>query len=210
MPTDRATCVLALSDLAAVIGTAPPRLGRTRLVCVDGPAGSGKTSLAGRLEALLNRAGTVVAVVHMDDVYRGWETDFGEVHQRLHQQLLEPLSRGVRGRYQRYDWVAGKFTEWLSVAVCEVLLLEGVGSAPQRLAPMSSMVIWVEAPADVRLSRGRLRDGARVLPKWRAWMQHEDAEHRRERTRERADLRIDGSPSVDLPADQVLANRSVR
>ncbi len=46
----------------------PPTLGAGRLVCVDGPAGSGKTSLA---DAVARR--TAAQVVHMDDLYGGWD-----------------------------------------------------------------------------------------------------------------------------------------
>ena len=44
----------ALTGFAALaerVRAAPPRLGGTRLVCVDGPAGSGKTTFAARLAA---------------------------------------------------------------------------------------------------------------------------------------------------------------
>src|SRR5205085_5813827 len=44
----------------------PPLLGATRLVCVDGPAGSGKTTFADRLTEAL---GGAAALVHMDDLY---------------------------------------------------------------------------------------------------------------------------------------------
>ena len=54
-PVDADVAVrLAVERLA----TAPPRLGRTRLVCVDGPAGSGKTTLAGRLAGALPQPST--------------------------------------------------------------------------------------------------------------------------------------------------------
>ena len=59
----------AVPALADRVRAAVPLLGRTRLVCVDGPAGSGKTTLADRLVTAL---GPGAAVVHMDDLYAGW------------------------------------------------------------------------------------------------------------------------------------------
>ena len=44
---------LPLADLAARVRAGEPRLGGTRLVCIDGPAGSGKTTLTARLAAAL-------------------------------------------------------------------------------------------------------------------------------------------------------------
>ena len=189
--------VLALEELADRLAGAPARLGGTRLVCVDGPAGSGKTTLAAALHAHLDRS----AVVHMDDVYRGWDTDFDEVHQRLRQQLVEPLREGRTARYQRYDWYAGRFDAWVEVPPPAVLLLEGVASAHASLDPVTSTLVWIEVDRDERIRRGVERDGVDVLPQWLAWMAHEEAEHDRQRTRDRADLRLRG----DGPTDRFVA-----
>jgi uridine kinase len=185
--------LLALRELADRVAGAPARLGRTRLVCIDGPAGSGKTTLADALHAHLDDA----AVVHMDDVYRGWDTDFDEVHQRLREQLVEPLLEGRSTRYQRYDWHAGRFDRWVSVAPPAVLLLEGVASGHVSLDPVTSMLVWVEVERSERVRRGVERDGPDVLPRWLAWMAHEEVEHRRQRTRERADLLLRGDGAAD-------------
>jgi uridine kinase len=180
--------VLGLDDLASRVARTTPRLGRTRLVCVDGPAGSGKTTLAMALRERLDDA----ALVHMDDVYRGWGTDFDEVHDRLDAQLVEPLRHGREARYQRYDWVAGRLDAWVAVPPPRVLLLEGVASGSGRLDPVMSLLVWIEVDRDERVRRGVDRDGPAVLPQWLAWMKHEEAEHARQRTRERAGLRLRG------------------
>jgi uridine kinase len=174
--------------LAGLIRAAPARLGRTRLVAVDGPAGSGKTTLAARLADALPGSGTV----HMDDVYCGWETDFAEVHERLRAQVIEPLGRGEPGRYQRYDWYAGELADWVDLPVPEVLLLEGVASGARSLDSYLSLLIWVEVPRAQRISRAVERDGPDVLAHWYAWMDHEAGEHRRQDTRARAHMRLGG------------------
>ncbi|MDQ4084756.1 MAG: AAA family ATPase [Actinomycetota bacterium] len=185
--------VLSLEDLAGRLVGRPALLGRTRLVCVDGPAGSGKTTLANALQAQLADA----VVVHMDDVYRGWDTDFDEVHQRLREQLVDPLREDRTACYQRYDWHAGRFDAWVSVPPPEVLLLEGVASAHVSLDPVTSMLVWIEVDRSERVRRGLERDGPEVLPRWLAWMAHEEIEHERQRTRERAHLRLRGDGPVD-------------
>jgi energy-coupling factor transporter ATP-binding protein EcfA2 len=177
-----------LDDLADRVRRAPARLGSTRLVCIDGPAGSGKTTLADALAARLDDA----TVAHMDDVYRGWDTDFDEVHTRLRSQLVEPLQHGLPARYQRYDWAAEQFDLWVDVPVPAVLLLEGVGSGSQSLDPWRSLLVWVEVGRPERLRRGLDRDGPQVLHHWLAWMRHEEVEHARQRTRARADVRLRG------------------
>ncbi|MGH3387017.1 MAG: uridine kinase family protein [Nocardioidaceae bacterium] len=180
-------------DLADRITAAPARLGATRLVCIDGPAGSGKTTLAARLAQLLPGS----TVVHMDDVYRGWETDFAEVHRRLADQVVAPLRAGRPARYQRYDWYAGELADWVDLPVPDVLILEGVGSGARSLDAVRSLLVWIEVPEEQRIARGVERDGAAVLPNWRAWMAHEAVEHARQQTRERADLRLLGDGPLD-------------
>ncbi len=61
-------------DLATLVADAEPRCGSTRLVCIDGPAGSGKTTLAEALSEVLDGA----PVVHMDDLYEGWGQALGD------------------------------------------------------------------------------------------------------------------------------------
>lgn len=169
-----------------------PRLGAVRLVCIDGPAGSGKTTLAAALARVLVGRGADVAVLHLDDLYEGWAGLEGNLWPRLAAQVLEPLRRGRPGRYQRYDWYAGAFDGWVDVPVPQVLVLEGCGSARRAADGLVVLRVWVEAPPDVRLARGLERDGEAMRPQWERWMADEAAHFAREATRERADVRLDG------------------
>ena len=58
------------------------------------------------------------------------------------------------------------------------------------------MLVWVEAPYDVRLRRGLERDGDAFAPHWEQWAADEAALFARERTRERADVVVDGTRAV--------------
>jgi uridine kinase len=187
------TRLVGLAQLARRIAAAPPKLGDTRLVCIDGPAGSGKTTLAGELRReLADATGQPVPVVHMDDLYGGWETALEDAADRLVTQVLLPLAEHRPGRYQRYDWHAGRFAEWQDVPVAPVLIVEGVASAPRAAAPNTTLLVWVEAPEEVRLARGLDRDGEALRPQWERWMRQEREYAERERARERADLVVDG------------------
>lgn len=166
-----------------------PRLGRVRLVCIDGPAGSGKTSFAARLAARLSA--DAVGVVHLDDLYDGWSGLDGSLWPRLTAQVLEPLRRGIPGRFQRYDWLSAAFADWVDVPVPDVLVLEGCGAARRAAAPDAVLSVWVEAPAELRLARGLERDGEGLRAEWLAWTVSEAAHFDRERTRDRADVRLD-------------------
>ena len=185
---------IALATLAARVAASPPRLGDTRLVCVDGPAGSGKTTLAGALRpALVQQTGWTVPLVHMDDCYRGWTGLDDELVARVTAQILDPLRAARTGRYQRYDWGRSRFEEWHEVEPAPALLLEGVGSAPLAFRSWISLLVWVEAGEEDRLSRGLARDGHTLAPLWRRWMLLEAEFAAAHRTRERADIIVNGS-----------------
>lgn len=189
---------LTFTELADQVRAAPPRLGGTRLVCIDGPAGSGKTTFAGRLVAAL---GDVAALVHLEDLYAGW-TLTGVVD-RLTASVLAPLSLGRPGSYQRYDWHRARFAEDdVVVPPVPVLVVEGCGCAPRSLDEWTVMRVWVEAPLELRTERGLARDGVHLADEWARWQGDEAAEFAMEGTRARADLRVDGAASAELAPDR--------
>jgi uridine kinase len=176
---------VTLLDLAR---SRPPTLGDGRLVCVDGPAGSGKTTLAAAVAAL--EPGT--RVIHMDDVYEGWH-GLPKVAAQLG-DLLRPLADGRPGSYRRYDWHARRFVETVVVEPVPLLVVEGVGSGARAVADLVTALAWVEAPWSERLRRGLERDGEAMRPEWERWQVDEAAIFEREDTRGRADLIVDTTP----------------
>jgi uridine kinase len=181
---------LTVSDVARRVLAAPARLGAVRLVVVDGPAGSGKTTYADALAAALGDA----PVVHMDDLFGGWAGALvPEVWHRLETQILAPLRDGGAARYQRYDWGADEFGAWVDVPRHPAFVLEGVGSAARPVDPWAVMRVWVEAPADQRLARGLTRDGQAMRDHWLRFQETEDAHFASDGTRDRADVIVDGT-----------------
>lgn len=173
------------SDPAGVLALArsrPATLGTGRLLCVDGPSGSGKTTLA----TALARLSPEVKVVHLDALYDGWDG-----LPRLDAQLaglLEPLAAGSAGRYHRYDWHAGRYAGEVVVPPAPVLVVEGVGSWSPEFAGLVTLLVWVEAPAEVRLDRAVRRDGASTEALLRQWARDEQEHFARTGARERADV----------------------
>ncbi|MBA2558326.1 MAG: AAA family ATPase [Propionibacteriales bacterium] len=178
----------AYPGLAELVVGGQAELGTTRLVAIDGPAGSGKTTLAEGLNRELTGLGFDVAVLHLDDLYAGWTGLDDALGDRVLAQVLQPLSRGEPARWQRYDWHRGCFGSWKLLAPPAVLVLEGCGSGALTYAPYTTLLVWLEATRDTRIARGVERDGAQVLDHWLAWMELEDAHFAANDTRNRADL----------------------
>lgn len=187
---------MRLADLADRVRAAPARLGGTRLVLVDGPAGSGKTTLAGRLAAALD-----APVVHLDDLYAGWSLD--GVVERLTTWVLEPVAAGRDAVFDAYDWHLGAFRVPTTVPAGPVLVVEGCGAAARLLDDRASLRVWVEAPPSVCAQRWADRGGAAMTAFQPAWARAEAAVFAREGTRERADVRVDGAPGHDPGPDGV-------
>lgn len=172
---------MTAADVAALTEGRPATLGAGRLICVDGPAGSGKTTLAAAIEDL-----TGSPVVHLDDLYPGWD-GLTEIQGPV-TDLLAALAESRPGRYRRYDWYAGTFAEEVVVEPAPLLVLEGVGAGSRAWEPWTTTLVWVEAAPEVRRARGLARGGVGVAEHWDAWARTEDRLHAAENTRARADL----------------------
>ena len=191
--------LVSFEELAGRTRTAAPRCGDTRLVCVDGPSGSGKTVLAGRLARALGET----TLIHMDDLYPGWD-GLAQAVPTLQEWIIEPLAAGRAARYRRYDWDRGAYAEERELGVPAVLIVEGVGAGARVIAAHAVLVLWVEAPRDERLRRGIERDGEAYRPHWERWAEQEQEHFRAEQTRARAGLRVDGAPRCAHAPEQQL------
>ena len=177
-----------VADLVvALAASRPPTLGAGRLICVDGPAGSGKTTLAA---AIVGAVGA--EVVNTDELMEGWG-GFSTVTAQL-TALVTALAQGRTGGYRRYLWGQGRFDDAVtSVAPGPWLVVEGVGSAEPAIDAHITALVWVEVDDALRLARGLERDGAHQEPEWREFMPAEREIFARDRTFERADVLVDGT-----------------
>ena len=174
--------------LAKRVESSAPALGSTRLLLIDGPAGAGKTTLAQHLSRVLS-ADAPIQTLHGDDMYEGW-AGLPRLADVLIDQVIAPLAVGMPGVFRKWDWHAGKRGDQVIVSPRSVLIIEGVGVAMEAARIHASLVVWVEAPADVCLERGIVRDGEALRDEWVQWQQVEQREFDREGTRAAADVVI--------------------
>lgn len=186
-----------LAALAARLRGLPPSCGPVRLVAVDGHAGSGKSTFAGRLAAALGggpatAAGEATAghapVLHLDDL--ATHDELFAWTGRLREQVIEPLSEGRSARYGVYDWVRRSFTQERTLAPAPVVLLEGVGAGRGALRPYLACLLWMELPGETAWARGRRRDGPGLATFWDGWIPAERAHFAADPSRPYADLLV--------------------
>ncbi|MFC7501684.1 uridine kinase [Nocardioides sp. GCM10030258] len=172
------------SEVLAAALARPATLGAGRLICIDGLAGSGKTTLAAAVASLAPEA----VVIGTDEMLEGWRGLPG-LGASI-DALLRPLASGETGQWRRWDWVADGWAETRDVTPGPLLILEGVGSAASSYDDLVTLLVWVEADRETRLARGLARDGDDQLDHWLTWLDDETALHERENTRARADIVI--------------------
>lgn len=162
---------------------------------IDGRSGAGKTSLALALATELG-----ATVLHMDDLYRGWE-GLADAPALLDQALRS-------GTYRRYDWERGELGETRTIDRTRPLIIEGCGSltattleaarafarTTSRILPPGAVpsvhAVWLECPPDVRMRRALGRDGDMFRPHWETWARQEAALIAAERPSEHATVTV--------------------
>jgi uridine kinase len=167
------------------------RCGETKIIAIDGPAGSGKTTLALQLEAALSPR---AATIHMDALYNGWSDALTPTLTRtLQNQIFTPLSLKKKIEYRPFDWFSHAPGPVITVEPPEILILEGVGSAQAVTRKYAALLIWIEVAPEVGLKRVLHRDGAEIENQMRIWQSQEANFFAKDQTRERVHLRMDGN-----------------
>ncbi|WP_432207166.1 uridine kinase family protein [Bacillus albus] len=171
------------------------------IIGIDGCGGAGKSTLANKIQSDFS----TVTVVHMDDFYlpsakivnehptnKSIGADFD--WKRLLQEVLDPISNGLEGRYKRYDWEKDSLVGSYIVPASGIVIIEGVYATRQELAGMYDLKIWVNCPRETRIKRGIARDGEAARDMWENnWMVAEDMYVESHKPHEFADFIIDGT-----------------
>ncbi len=173
------------AELQALLEQRHPACGRTTVVAVDGPSGSGKTSIADGLAAAIG-----ADVLHLDDVYPGWH-GLDATPAMIRTGVLDRIAVDEVGEVRRWDWEASRPGSAMRVPPAPVLVLDGVGSGAATIRPYLSLLVWVEAPVEVRRRRALARDGGAYEPYWEVWAEQEARHFAAQHTRAHADVVID-------------------
>jgi hypothetical protein len=188
--------------------------GRPVIVAIDGRSNNGKTSLADRISHAV--PGSVV--IHTDNI--AWEHSRFGWADLLTDGILEPVRRGEAVSYRPPRWVEHGREGSLDVpAGCPLLIIEGDGAGRREVAHLIDALIWVQADEGEaerrRLARDRDPDALDLANKAPGgepfdndgWMAEEIPFNAAQRTWERADIIVCGTPQIphDASTEVVVA-----
>lgn len=151
-----------------------------RVVALDGPAASGKTTLAGDLQALSG-----CAVIHMDDFFppaalrtpARLAEPGGNVHyERFLAEVIAPLSRREEVRYRRFDCKTMDYAPGLlSAPAGAPVTVEGSYSHHPRFGGYADLRVFLALDKAEQLRRLRLRESPESLERFLTrWVPMED------------------------------------
>jgi uridine kinase len=157
------------------------------IIAIDGPAGAGKTTLAREINLALSLEMSV-NVIHMDDLYDGWNNALSE---DLTQILLYLVSQHTNKKpvvIRKYNWATASFADSEEIPPADLLILEGVGSGDKALQDDLAALIWIDIDPEIGVKRVLERDGSQVADEMKKWVGAQEEYFSQHSTREKADF----------------------
>ena len=195
-----------LSDLVDKVNESSKKCGQTKIIVIDGPAGSGKTTLAKSLSGLLENC----PIIHMDEIYDGWENALSpKTSQDLVEWIINPLLESKSIEFVKYDWYLEKRIEKVVINLPKVLIIEGVGSSSFEISKHASLKLWIEVNKETGINRVLTRDGQQIQEQMKKWQSQESKFFIENNSKENSDIWIDGDPvvKIDTSSQFVRTNR---
>ena len=139
-----------ISEIVELIQSSSTKCGEIKLICIDGPAGSGKTTLANSLSKYLDNC----PIVHMDEIYEGWEEALSQkTANDLYNWVIQPLLDKQVIEFFKFDWALSKRYEKVVIKTQPYLIIEGVGSSVKKVSEHACLKIWIEVEQNIGIQR---------------------------------------------------------
>lgn len=163
------------------------------LIAIDGRAGAGKTTLAASFYEELS-ADKTVAVIHMDDLYDGWENALSERLTQTLESIVKSHQSKVAFEIDIFNWKSMSFDSKRVIHPVDILILEGVGAGQKVVRDAGATLYWLDIDAEVGIQRVLNRDGNQIASQMKQWQIAQEIHFLRDKTRENAE-HIQSSPA---------------
>ena len=157
------------------------------IIAIDGPAGAGKTTLAHEIFLALSPK-ISVNVIHMDDLYDGWDNALTDDLTQILKYLVLKHQSQEPANLARYNWATNSFDANEVVTPSDLLVLEGVGSGDKSLQDQIAALIWIDIDPEIGVKRVIERDGPGVSIQMQKWLGTQQQYFSQHSTREKADF----------------------
>ena len=181
-----------LQKLKELLPTLVAKCGQCCVITIDGPAGSGKTTLAKELSTVLESCYTI----HMDDLYVGWDSTLTPELTAKLQKILEGVKTKNQIQFIPFNWHENTLGSAIEISAPEYLIIEGVGSGQSAIRDFVSLSLWIEVPLDLGLERVIKRDGPAVAQFMPAFIVAQSSHFEKEATKKSADYHLSGQGTV--------------
>ncbi|MBU6314280.1 MAG: hypothetical protein KJS70_04560 [Actinomycetales bacterium] len=155
------------------------------LIAIDGRAGAGKTTLAARFFEELSVDKTV-EVIHMDDLYDGWENALGERLTQSLKSIVKSQEKKAAFEIDIFNWKTMSFDSKRRINPVDILILEGVGAGQKTVRDAGATIYWLDIDAEVGIQRVLKRDGNQIAAQMKLWQIAQELHFLRDKTRENA------------------------
>lgn len=157
------------------------------IMAIDGPAGSGKTTLANSLLLVLSPQMTTT-VIHMDWLYPGWDDALGSTLTETLLWLTQSHKERRDLRFSTFNWATNAFDPPHTVPSTDLLILEGVGSAQKAIEEELVTSIWLDLDPQIGFQRVIDRDGQSITSQMQKWLLHQEQHFMTDKTKERCEF----------------------
>jgi uridine kinase len=176
------------------------------VVAINGRSGSGKTTVAQRLEDALPAA----TLLSTDDI--AWHESMFDWANIAVSEVLAPFRSGQEVHYRPPAWDRHSRPGHVGIPpTSRFLLLEGVGASQRALSDVLDVTIWVQSDFEVAEQRGIARDVAsgvngdetQSIAFWHSWIAQEIPFLERDRPWERADVIVAGTSRMKVETQAI-------
>lgn len=157
------------------------------IIAIDGPAGAGKTTLAQTISLALSPQ-ISTTVIHMDELYPGWEKALGVELTETLTWLTQSHKAKKPLKYSSFNWATNEFNTSHVVDSTQLLILEGVGSAQRPIEGSLVTSIWLDLDPQIGFQRVIERDGAIITAEMTKWLAMQEQHFATDQTKERCEF----------------------